>query len=195
MLCKMDLKSPQLKMENGKWKMLFEISDIVPARRLISECMEKKIESVTVTIDKSYNKRSLDANRLMWAICTEIGEALAVPKEEVYQKAIRGVGSYTPLPIKAEAVEEFQRIWKGHGTGWFADVVDNSKIEGYKLVFAYEGSSVYDVQKMKRLIDFLVDEAYQLGIEVLTEREKTLLEDYYAKKSGGSDSARSAAES
>lgn len=41
----------------------------------------------------------------------------------------------------------------------------------------------------------MVDEAYQLGIEVLTEREKTLLEDYYAKETSGSDSARSAAES
>jgi hypothetical protein len=187
MLCRIDASAPQVKFENGKWKILFEVGDVVPARRLISECLEKKIEAVTLSVDKAFGKRSLDANRLMWAVCTNIGEALGIPKEDVYRKAIRGVGSYTPLPIKAEAVEEFKRIWSGHGTGWFADVVDDSKIQGYKLLFAYEGSSIYDAKKMKRLIDYLIDEANQMGIEVLTERERSLLEEYYAKEDGGSD--------
>ena len=72
-------------------------------------------------------------------------------------------------------MEEFQRIWKGHGTGWFAEIVDDSKIPGYKLVFAYHGSSTYDTAQMSRLIESLIQDAQAVGIETLSEREKSLL--------------------
>lgn len=126
-------------------------------------------------LKKKPKKRSLNANAFCWELCTRIGEAVGIPKEEVYRRSIREVGTYTPIPIKDEAVEEFQRIWSTHGVGWFADVIDNSKLAGYKLLFAYHGSSTYDTAQMARLIDNLIQDAQSLGIETLSEREKSLL--------------------
>lgn len=120
-------------------------------------------------------KRSLDANNYCWALASEIAKVVGITKEDVYRRNIKDVGEYTPLPIKADAVEEFQRIWKGHGTGWFAEIVDDSKIPGYKLVFAYHGSSTYDTAQMSRLIESLIQDAQAVGIETLSEREKSLL--------------------
>lgn len=128
-------------------------------------------------LKKKPKKRSLNANAFCWELCTRIGAAVGISKEEVYRNSIRNVGEFTPIPIKAEAVEEFQRIWSTHGVGWFADVIDDSKIPGYKKLFAYHGSSTYDTAQMARLIDNLVQDANALGIETLSERERSLLLD------------------
>ena len=126
-------------------------------------------------VKRKPKKRSLNANAFCWDLCTRIGAAVGIAKEDVYRRSIREVGNYTPLPIKMEAVEEFQRIWSGHGVGWFADVIDNSKMPGYKLLFAYHGSSTYDTAQMSRLIDNLIQDANAIGIETLSERERSLL--------------------
>lgn len=133
-----------------------------------------KDAEVDVEIKKHNPKRSKDANAFCWGLCTDIGNAIRppVPKEEVYRKAIREVGEYEPLPIREDAVETFQRRWASHGVGWFAEVVDNSKLKGYKLVFAYYGSSTYDTAAMSRLIDYLVDDAKQMGLPIPASKEQ-----------------------
>lgn len=129
---------------------------------------------VSVEIRKASKKRSRDANAMCWAMCSDIGNALRppLPKEEVYRKAIREVGEYEPLPIKAEAVETFQNRWASKGTGWFAEVIDDSKLQGYKLVFAYYGSSTYDTTTMSRLIDYLVEDAREMGLVIPASKEQ-----------------------
>ncbi|MFR8974801.1 MAG: hypothetical protein ACLVG9_02290, partial [Eubacteriales bacterium] len=102
-------------------------------------------------------------------------------KEEVYRQNIREVGVYTPLPIKNELVDEFKRIWRGRGVGWFADVIDDSKIKGYKLIFAYHGSSVYTTAEMARLLDSVIQDAKSVGLDVMDEREKSLLLEEWEK--------------
>lgn len=132
-------------------------------------------QEVDVEIKKHREKRSHTANSFCWALCRDIGNALKppLPKEEVYRKAIRDVGEYEPLPVKNEAVEKFQARWADKGVGWFADVVDDSKIPGYKLIFAYYGSSTYDTKTMSVLLDYLVDDAQQMGLPIpLSEKEQ-----------------------
>lgn len=126
-------------------------------------------------LKKKPKKRSKNANAFCWDLCSRIAAVINSTKEEVYRKTIKEVGIYTPLPIKAEAVEEFKKIWSSHGVGWFVEVVDESKIPGYKLIFAYNGTSTYDTAQMSRVIDSLIEDAKALGLEVLSEREKSLL--------------------
>lgn len=128
-------------------------------------------------IRKVQKKRSLDANAYMWTLAGKIGTAVGIPAADVYRRAIHDVGVFTPLPIREDAVEEFSRIWAGHGLGWFVEVLDNSKLKGYKLVRAFNGSSTYDTKQMSALIDYLVDDAKTLGIETLSDRELSLLKE------------------
>lgn len=113
-------------------------------------------------------RRSLEANAYMWALCSEIADAAGCTKDEVYRRNIREGGEYTPLSIKTETVEEFSRIWASHGIGWFCDVIDDSEIQGHKLVFAYHGSSSYDTKQMSRLIDRVKADAESVGIVIDT---------------------------
>lgn len=134
---------------------------------------------VDVTVKKWHPARSKDANSLLWELCTRIAKAIGSTKEEVYRRNIREVGEYTPLPIKVEAVCDFERIWSAHGIGWFIDVVDDSKIPGYKLVFAYQGSSTYDTKQMSRLIDNVMQDAKAIGVETEDPNKiKSLLEEW-----------------
>ncbi len=137
---------------------------------------------VDVEIKRHHKRRSMDANRFCWALCTDIGNALKppIPKEEVYRAAIRDVGEYYPLPIKDERVEAFQAIWAKNGTGWFAEKTDRSKTPGYTLVFAYYGSSTYDTAQMSRLIDYLVQDMENMGLPIPVSKaeQQRLIEEW-----------------
>lgn len=153
----------------GEWQITFSTREDAGA-------VYEKLKDADVNAEfKKHNpKRSKSANDFCWALCTDIGKALTppIPKEEVYRKAIRDVGEYEPLPIREDAVETFQRRWASHGTGWFAEVVDNSKLKGYKLVFAYYGSSTYDTAAMSRLIDYLAQDARNMGLSLPATKEQ-----------------------
>lgn len=143
------------------------------ARKTLDDLTPGKLYDVE--IKQHRERRSLDANAMCWKICTDIANATGTTKEIVYRCAIKEVGVYTPLPIKSDAVLAFQRNWEGRGTGWLLEVVDDSKIPGYKLCFAYFGSSTYTTSEMARLIDNLIYEAKCLGIDEMSDRERSLL--------------------
>lgn len=137
---------------------------------------------VEVEVKRWRKRRSLDANAMMWSICSKIADVTGVTKEEVYRRNIREVGKFTPLPIKADAIDDFSAIWAGHGIGWFIDIVDDSKLDGYKLVFAYHGSSCYDTKNMSRLIDCVMQDAKAVGVDTLTPHEMgRLMEEWRPK--------------
>ena len=162
------LKEP-LRLSGGGWLVTFTTSG--DAGKIYDALKDADVD---VEIKKHNPKRSKDANAMCWALCKDIGGALRppLPKEEVYRKAIKEVGEFEPLPIRADAVETFRRRWATKGVGWFAEVIDDSKIPGYKLVFAYYGSSTYDTARMSKLIDYLADDAKQMGIPIPASKEQ-----------------------
>jgi len=124
-------------------------------------------------------KRSLDANAYCWVLCDEIAKIIGSTKEMVYQKNIREVGVFQITPIKNAAVKAWREAWEDHGLGWITDILSESKLPGYTNVINYFGSSMYNTKEMSRLIDSLVTEAQEIGIETLPEDElKSLVESW-----------------
>lgn len=120
---------------------------------------------------KKYNKsRSLDSNAYAWVLLGELQEVLNIPKEEIYKDLIKHIGSYEVVPIRNEAVEKFRNAWSKNGLGWITETT-KSKLEGFTNVLAYYGSSVYNSREMSRLIDLIVQECKQLGIETKPKAE------------------------
>ena len=155
-----------------KQRLLLELAD-----DFRSAFDELKGADVEISVKRYRAPRSLDANAYLWVLCGKIAEKIGVSKEDIYRNEIREMGIYTPLPIREDAVGEFARIWCMHGIGWFVDIVDNSKLKGYKLIHAYAGSSTYNTAEFSRLLDGLIAQAKSLGIEVRPEEEiKSMLE-------------------
>lgn len=124
----------------------------------------------TVSITKKTKRRSLNANAYAWVLCDKIARELSkhgyFSKIDVYKRVIRECGAFTLLPIKTSATERYIEIWEHNGIGWYAEDLGAAKTEGYNIVRAYHGSSVYTTEEMKRLIDALVDECAQLNIRI-----------------------------
>lgn len=153
------IQSVSVGMEDGQCY----FSASVP-RHNAQELASLKGQDVDIECKKHRDKRSLSANALMWAVCEELAQALKISKIEVYRNAIKDVGVYQPLPIRDDAVDAFCANWETGGIGWFAEKTDKSKTPGYTLVFAFFGSSTYDTKEFSRLVDWLIDEAEQIGI-------------------------------
>ena len=123
-------------------------------------------------------KRSLDANAFAWKLCTEIANVVGNTKEDVYRDAISHVGVYetlqfndTPTKSRFDAMNTFKQKWMANGDGWLTKTIDADKC----IIQAYYGSSRYDTKEMSVLIDYLVRQADDLGIQVLTREEIELM--------------------
>lgn len=93
-------------------------------------------------------------------------------KEDVYRMAIKAVGVFTNVAVPSWQIETLFKRWEGHGTGWFAEVVDDFSIAS-KWVCLYYGSSTYTVDEMRVLLDWLVDQCEQMGIVIpLSKKEE-----------------------
>ncbi len=130
----------------------------------------KDIKQISVVAKKKSNKRSLDANAYMWLLINKLQEELKIGNEEIYKDLIRNIGDYEIIPVKNEAVEKFCKAWSKNGIGWVTETF-KSKLEGFTNVKAYYGSSTYNTKNMSRLIDLVVQECKQLGIEVKPKEE------------------------
>lgn len=126
--------------------------------------------------------RSLEANALFWKLCQDVAQAVGLTKNEVYRNAIREVGIFSPLVMDNAAIQEFEKVWAGKGIGWFCDVADDAQEEGKKIVLAYHGSSTYTVKQMSALIDSIMQDAKAVGVETLSDRERSLILDECAKR-------------
>jgi len=137
---------------------------------------------VTVEIKKYHKSRSLDANAYMWTKCREIGKAVGNTDIGVYREMVRRGGVCVLFPLINAAVESHKRKWEGRGDGWLCDIMGDSKFDGYTNVKNFYGSSEYDTKEMSDLIDEVIFECKELGIETLTPHELEILKSNWKVK-------------
>lgn len=137
------------------------------------------LDDYTLTLTKR-RKRSLTANAYMWQLCEKIAKKINVTKEDVYRKAIREVGAFTDGIFSRADVEKIQTNWSNNGIGWFAE--SHGMFGDMVTVRLYQGSHIYDGDQMRRLVDYIVGEAKDLGIETMTPDEIERLKQLWAEK-------------
>lgn len=126
---------------------------------------------IDLEVKKHRRKRSLDANSYMWMLLHKMAIKLNSSKEEIYIEIIRRVGRFEMLPLKESVVDEWVKIWKSRGIGWYSEVVSDSKLEGYITTINYYGTSTYKSNEMSIVINEVVEECKNLGIETMTPIE------------------------
>ena len=130
-----------------------------------------KGKMLTVEIKQYRVKRSLDSNAYCFVLCQKIAEKINSTKELVYQKFIKDVGQFEIVPIKNEATDRWIEVWNSKGLGFFSEILKDSKLDGYKNVISYYGSSVYNGLEMNLLLNEIVTQCKELNIETITPRE------------------------
>lgn len=125
-----------------------------------------------IKIEKRRVKRSLDANAYMWVLIGHIAEKQNLGSNEVYRHMVRDYGIYDIIPVKIENISFWIDMWSKRGTGWICeDLGECKRTMGYHNIKSYYGTSVYNTKQMSTLIDGVIYEAKELGIETLTPDE------------------------
>ena len=131
---------------------------------------DKKL--LTVEISKQKKKRSLDANSYAWVLITKIADVLRTSKEELYIEMLKRYGQREKQLISIidneEAIAMIYRATNNHCT-----VVGEGTVNGkqFKHLAILIGSSQYDTRQMAILIDGIVSECKEMGIETLPPDE------------------------
>ena len=146
--------------------------------------VDAKIDSLQLLIGEQAKvtlEVSLDANQKMWALINEMSTVLKLTPEEIYQGYIPDVGNnYRVFPVKPEEINQFAEEWcHGHLGRMVEDMgpCRLTNLRGYHNVKCYRGSSEYDTVTFSRLLDLVCQDCEQLGIDTLSDREKSLLLD------------------
>ena len=155
-----------------KISLLLDTNELDVVRELKNE------DKINIDLKKYRQKRSLDANAYCWVLCDKIAKTIGSTKEEVYKDAISNIGSFEPMIAEEKNFDKVKRVWENQGLGFLIkEVIRKDKCVKF---LAYYGSSTYDTKEMSLLIDLLIQQAKEIGIETMPEAElKSLLEEWH----------------
>lgn len=151
---------------DGKQLVTFETRD--DFREVYDNLKEFDLD---VAVKKYRKKRSIDANAYAWVLIGKLAEAFETTADEIYKDFIKDYGIHRVIEINEEAVETMAHSWSLHGKGWFTEILDHGQSENTRLMRMYYGSSVYNTKQMSRLIDAIVHECKDAGIETMPTYE------------------------
>jgi hypothetical protein len=132
-----------------------------------------------MTVKQARGKRSLNANAYAWVLMNQLAEKLEIKVTELYRQYIKDVGgNMEHVTINTDALSTLRRLWEGKGIGWQVESCP-TQYEGYTDAFLYYGSSTFDSRSMSRLIELIVQDCKENGIETLEDIElRRLIEEW-----------------
>lgn len=151
----------------GVWLML----RVPSTAKAQSICEQYENGKYVAELKEHRKKRSRNANNYFWQLADQIAEKLGREKEDLYLEYVKRVGPFKDFTLSEDEAKTFRVAWSMLGTGWPTEQVDYSPSGREVIVRAYYGSSQYNTRQMSRLIDMAVEDAKDLGIEVLTPLE------------------------
>lgn len=156
--------------QTGQFQITFTVNEASAINEVnnIQSCEKLSIRAV-----KHREKRSLDANAYMWVLLQKIAEVLQQDKWNIYLEMLGRYGVFTHIIVKPKVVDKVKNEWRT--VKELGEVCVNGTT-GIQLQ-CYFGSSTYNTKEMAVLIDGVVAEAKELGIETIPpdelERMKT----------------------
>lgn len=133
----------------------------------ISSLSELKDELLDVEVKKHREKRSLNANGMLWACLSDIAKVLRTDKWSVYLQMLKRYGTYTYICVKPEAVEGVKKQWRE------CEEIGDIDINGQKAtqLLCYYGSSTYNTQEFSVLLDGVFSEMKEMGLTTPDEEK------------------------
>lgn len=118
-------------------------------------------------IKEHKEKRSLNANGMLWACLGEMARALRVDKWDVYLQMLKRYGTYTYICVKPKAVEAVKKQWRE------VEEIGRVTIGGQESVqlLCYFGSSTMDSKEFSVLLDGVISEMKEMGLDTPADRD------------------------
>ena len=150
--------------ESGKWVATFQTESPLPLQ--IDEDLQ-------ISLEKWRDKRSLDQNSMLWSYLDQIAEKLRTDRWSVYLKALRDYGKVSYVVVDPKALDYLRATIRE------TEVLGEIEINGRKgiQVACYHGSSTLNSKEFTRLLDGVLSDAKDLGIEVPEDERMRVLSD------------------
>lgn len=143
--------------------------------RILSEFVNDKTKILTIEINKDEEiqvkkkKRSRNANAYFWELLQELCYEMNLDLIGEYRKRIKELGICQTFELDTKNLPTFVHLWESNGIAWFTEKVEE---KGNKTILnAYYGSSSYNSKQMSRLIDNLVQDCKEVGIQTLDDKD------------------------
>lgn len=117
-------------------------------------------EKLSIEVDKYRQKRSLDANGLLWMCLGEMANVLRTDKWDIYLTMLKRYGQFTYICVKPNVVDAVKAQWRE------CEEIGEVEINGKKAIqlLCYFGSSTYDSREFSILLDGVKSEMEELGL-------------------------------
>jgi len=165
----------------GKSIISFEVTDNKYTLGTLIDKMKELIANskdlFTLEIKPYRKKRSLDANAALWKMLSMMAEKLHTTKDELYIEMLDRYGVFTHIVVKPNVVERVKQEWRTVRV--LGEVTINGK-EGIQLQ-CYFGSSTYDSKEFSTLLDGVIEEAKELGIDFISTEDRNLMIEQWGK--------------
>lgn len=153
-------------LESGETEVSFVVDKMNYSEKThVRAALEGAGEALSLVLSKFRQKRSLNANNYAWVLLQKLAEERGQTKEEVYREFIKQYGIFRPVTVNKEAAETLEYIWQKNGLGWVVE--ETGRTDESVDLLMYYGSSTYNTRQMSRLLDAIVDDCQQCGIETL----------------------------
>ena len=106
-------------------------------------------------------KRSLDANAMLWACLGEMAAALSTDNWTVYLYELKRYGKYVPMLAEPEAADDMKRMYRA------TQEVGRRIIDGKEMVdlLCFIGSSEYNTKEFSVLLDGVVQDMREIHLD------------------------------
>ncbi len=157
----------RLMLEKNKYFLVVKVPiNLLDGHKKIVDKGNSRIEIKTPRHD-----RSLDANAALWKTLAMIAEALHTSKDDFYFDALEKYGTFTHIVVKPEADKRTMHEWKT--VRELGKVKINGKT-GIQLQ-CYFGSSQMDSKEFSVLLDGVISDAKELGIDFISRQDRELM--------------------
>ena len=126
-------------------------------------------KTLDVQIKKHRQKRSLNANAYLWVLLAKMADVLHTSKDELYLQILEKYGQFTHIVVRPCAVDRMKKEWR---TLRELGLVNINGVQGVQLQ-CYYGSSTYDSKEFSVLLEGVISECKEIGIETLPKDEIT----------------------
>ena len=152
--------------------------EISASPRELEKYMQK--EKLSIEIKQFREKRSLDANSYYWVLITKLAEAIGISNNRQHNLILQRYGQFefigdkmvvVHIPDTLKAHEQLLEEAKYHLRPTAQILEGDDEEPSYRVYYLLKGSSSYNTKEMARLIDGIVSECKEVGIETLLPHE------------------------
>lgn len=135
---------------------------------LFSQDREKIFE-----IKEKKRRRSLNANAYAWTLIGKLADALRISKDQCYLLMLKRYGQSEMVSVVSEI--DVRGYFK------YYEAVGETELQGKNFTHyrVFKGSSEYDTREMSILVDGIVSECHEVGIETMTPSELAKLKELW----------------